>query len=238
MAHLSIPRVSVCLLLLAASGCDDPGLLAVEDPRPAPVPAPVLSSTPAPSSSVVGPPAQITIPDEDQLDPLDPTELHVPVPPGQEVVALARAAGLLAVADSGSLPQPTMAAVLASQRLAADVAHADVVATADVIAVTPIVAPDGSPTELFEVLFSVDTLVSGAPAVTWTSRLPQTSSCGPTAPAVGEERLVFLDVGTASAELRIGAPFVPVVAGQVTLHGLSLSVTNFATVIQQNPEIT
>lgn len=239
MAHPSL-RAPFCLLLLAVWSCDPPNPLSADDPASplSPTPAAALASASNPTPSVTAP-AQITIPDEDQLDPLDPTELHVPVPAGHEPVALARATALLAVADPTSLPQPTMAAVLASQRVAAEVAHADLVATADVLAVTPILDPaTGAPTELLEVLFSVDTLVSGTSAVTWTSRLPQAASCGPTAPAVGEERLVFLDVGAASARLRTDAPFVPVVAGQVSLHGLTLGVTDLATVIQQNPETT
>lgn len=238
MTRAPIPRTVLYLLLLAPAGCDHPAdPLDASDPS-ALRPHDELAAAPEPTPVVIPMPDQITVDDEDQLDPLDPAELHVPVPAGQEAVVQARATALLAVADSTSLPQPSMVALTAAQRFAAEIAHSDLVATADVVAVTPLVLADGTPTELHEVMFSVDTLLRGTTAVTWTSRLPQSSSCGPVAPAVGDEVLVFLDVGGSYAQLRVGAPLVPVVNGTVTLHGVTVSVADLATVLQQNPETT
>jgi hypothetical protein len=229
------PRALPFVLVLTVVACDEPRSSADDAPFSTPS---ALEAGSSASRSVTGP-AQVTVPDEDQLDPLDPTELQVPVPAGHEAVALARAADLLAAADPTALPQPAMAATLAAQHLAADVAHADGVGVASVTSSTPRLAPDGSATDLLEVTFAVSTTLSGPAAGSFTTALPQDTRCGPSAPAVGEERLVFLDIDpTGGAWLRIGAPLVPVVGGQVTLHGLHLSVTDIATVIQQNPETT
>lgn len=219
------PRALPFVLVLAVVACDEPRSSADDPPL----------STPR---SVTGP-AQVTAPDEDQLDPLDPTELQVPVPAGHEAVALVRAQDLLAAADPTALPQPAMAATLAAQHLAADVAHADGVGVASVTSSTLRLAPDGSATDLLEVTFAVSTTLSGPATGSFTTALPQDTRCGASAPAVGEERLVFLDIDPAGeASIRIGAPLVPVVGGQVTLHGLHLSITDIATAIQQHPETT
>lgn len=234
MPRSSFAPTSILWLALLAGACDDsPG--AADAPELA---LDGLVAAPRHDRSVAGAPGQITVYDEDQRDPLDPTVLHVPVPAGQEAVALARAVDLRSVSDRATRPEPEMAAVLASQQIAAELVYADAVATADVTAVTPVLAPDGSSTDLLDVVFSVDTLLRGTSPGSWTSRLPLASSCGPVAPAVGDQRLVFVDVGTTSAQLRIGAPFVPVVSGHVDLLGLGLSVADLANVIQQNPETT
>ncbi|MCX4242747.1 hypothetical protein [Paraliomyxa miuraensis] len=223
------------VLVLAVAACDEPSSSTGDAPFSA---QDALETSPSAPRSVTGP-TQVTVLDEDQLDPLDPTELHVAVPAGGEVVAFARAVDLLAAADPTALPQPAMAATLAAQQLAADLAHADGVGVASVTAVTPRLAPDGSATDLLEVTFAVGTTLSGPTVGSFITALPQDTRCGPSAPAVGDERLVFLDIDpTGGAWLRIDAPLVPVVSGQVALHGLHLSVTDIATVIQQNPETT
>lgn len=226
------------LLLLTLPACDPAlGQRPAVDPDPRP-PIGTLAAAPTPTPVVIPPPDQITVEDADQLDPFDLDALHVPVPAGQEAVVMARASAIVAIADSATLPQPAIVALTSAQRLAAEIAHADVVATADVTAVTPVLEPDGSPTELSEVTFMVDVLLDGPMVRAWNSRLPEATNCGPIAPAVGDKLLVFLDGGSNDADLGTEAPFVPVVADTITLHGLTLSVTDLATIIQNNPETT
>jgi hypothetical protein len=232
------PRTSLALVLLTLSACD-PALdrLPAAGPDREP-PIGTLAAAPTPKPVVIPLPDQITVDDADQLDPFDLTALHVPVPAGQEAVVMARASAIVATADPTTLPQPAIVALTSAQRLAAEIAHADVVATADVTAVTPVLEPTGSPTELAEVTFVVDVLLDGPTVRSWSSRLPEATHCGPVAPAVGDKLLVFLDGGASDAELATEAPFVPVVADTITLHGLTLSVTDLATIIQDNPETT
>src|SRR5690606_41393510 len=83
----AVPGAALLLVLLAATACDEP-----QEPfgRPGPDAQRREDALTSRSAAAAILPDQITVDDADQLDPLDPGELHVPVPEGQEAVVQAR----------------------------------------------------------------------------------------------------------------------------------------------------
>lgn len=186
-------------LLLACDpdSVDDPP---VSTPMLAPDDGPEELQNPASHPRKQELPHQITIVDEDKLDPADPTVLQVSVPEGMEKWVFDRAAKL--VETSGGDPADIVA-VVAAQTLFGRIADAD---TTAVVTVSRVSEPNEA--GLRTIGFNVSATLHGdPPTTTWTAKV-RDGVCGGAAPSLDSSYLAFLRVEGPTVGLQRGSPLV------------------------------